>query len=106
MEYDWPGNVRELKHTIDRAAILSEDNIIKAENLPNNFRVYSEKLNSASQQTNILEGLYKNVEIVEKQIILDSLKRNNWNRTETAKVLGITRKTLYNKMKKYNIKNE
>jgi len=53
---------------------------------------------------NIPENLAKHLAIYEKQIIINALEDNSWNQTQTADFLGVSRKTLYNKMKKYNIK--
>ncbi|MCC3145680.1 phosphoenolpyruvate hydrolase family protein [Halanaerobium sp. Z-7514] len=104
MEYDWPGNVRELKNTIERAAILSEDEIIKLENLPQYFKKFTDQhdyYNSVQQN----EDLAAHLATFEKQIILNALEEQNWNQTETAENLGISRKTLYNKIKKYDLNN-
>ncbi len=102
MKYNWPGNVRELKNTIERAAILAEDNVIRAENLPQNLQRYSDKIGEAADK-NIPENLAKHLAIYEKQIIINALEDNSWNQTQTADFLGVSRKTLYNKIKKYNI---
>jgi transcriptional regulator with PAS, ATPase and Fis domain len=102
MKYNWPGNVRELKNTIERAAILAEDNVIRAENLPQNLQRCSDKIGEAADK-NIPENLAKHLAIYEKQIIINALEDNSWNQTQTADFLGVSRKTLYNKIKKYNI---
>jgi transcriptional regulator with PAS, ATPase and Fis domain len=102
MKYDWPGNVRELKNIIERAAILSENNIIKVENLPRSFKDLSDQISPLNNK-NMPEDLNQHVGLYEKQIIINTLKRNDFNQTNTADELGICRKTLYNKIQKYNI---
>lgn len=93
MNYPWPGNVRELQHCIERAVILAD----KAEIDENNLA-----LNSHVQQT----GSFSNqtFEDMEKQMIIVSIDKEHRNMSAVAKSLGITRPTLYKKMKRYDIK--
>ncbi len=97
MKYDWPGNVRELENTIQRAVIMAtEDYITKdyvqdiAEKIENKFHTITEKDMS--------------LEELEKEYIASLLKKYNGNISKTASILGITRKTLYNKIEKYRLK--
>ncbi len=92
MEYAWPGNVRELQHCIERAVILADQNEINEDSLA---------LNNNSQQPNIMN--FNTIEDMEKQMILNSIQKENGNMSETARNLGITRQTLYNKLKRYGI---
>jgi len=90
-EYRWPGNIRELQHTLEKAVILSETDVLQAGDF---------YLNSVVQTGN------ENPETLndaEKRLIQNSLKRNNDNLSAVAAELGITRPTLYSKMKKYNL---
>ncbi|SKC73888.1 phosphoenolpyruvate hydrolase family protein [Maledivibacter halophilus] len=103
MNYDWPGNVRELKHVLERASILSDGKYIKTNVLPEYLQKLSDELDIFQEQNAIKENL-KNFEHAEKQLINDALNETNWNRTKAAEKLGITRRTLYNKIKKYNFK--
>ncbi len=89
MDYTWPGNIRELQNTIEKAVILSEDNIIKPEDL---------YLRPVSGDTS--GGSFSTLEEMEEKMILLALEKNNGNYTAAAEQLGITRQTLYNKMKK------
>jgi DNA-binding NtrC family response regulator len=90
-EYHWPGNIRELEHTMEKAAILADiDNIQDI-----SF------INSSIQNTHSKNSL--NLEENEKFLISKALEKNHSHLSETAKELGISRKTLYNKMKKYDI---
>jgi PAS domain S-box-containing protein len=98
LEYDWHGNIRELKNVIERMVLLTEDGYITPNLLP-------EKIASINK-TNYLPSskeLEREVKQYEKLKILEALESENGNKTEAAKRLGITRATLYNKMKKLNI---
>jgi DNA-binding NtrC family response regulator len=87
--YHWPGNVRELQHTMERAVILSEEKILK----PTNFL-----LNASA--TIIPESYANTLEEMEEKMITNALTKHQGNYTATANELGITRQTLYNKMKR------
>lgn len=89
LRYSWPGNIRELQHTIEKAVILSESNIIKPDDLY--LRTGSPVNMNSSVST---------LEEMEKQMIQQALEKNNGNFTAAAEQLGITRQTLYNRIKK------
>jgi DNA-binding NtrC family response regulator len=93
MNYPWPGNVRELQHCIERAVILADKTEIDENNLA---------LNSPVQQTSNVS--IQTFEEMEKQMIIASIEKEKRNMSAVAKSLGITRPTLYKKMKRYNIK--
>jgi len=89
ISYPWPGNVRELQHTVERAVILSEDKILK----PADFLL--------NQKTEVaLESMPNTLSEMEQLMITNTLSRNNGNYSAAAEQLGITRQTLYNKIKK------
>jgi len=88
--YTWPGNVRELQHSIEKAVIMSDSSIL----LPSDFE-FRQIQRTTHQSESTLEE-------IEKKAILESLKRNNNNLSVVAQRLGITRQTLYNKLRKYN----
>lgn len=90
-QHHWPGNVRELKHTMERAYILS-DKVITEEH------ILLEDLDSAGG-INVPAGVP--LEELEKQAIVNTLEENDGNKTETAEQLGVSVKTLYNKLEKY-----
>jgi DNA-binding NtrC family response regulator len=93
--YSWPGNVRELKNVLERASALSDGKRIEVKDL----------FLSHGKKTSTLEGLSgKTLEEIEKAAIIATLKSASGNKTETAKHLGIAYSTLYEKMKKFGIK--
>lgn len=101
--YRWPGNIRELSNAIRSAVVLSE-NEIGVEHLPTSIRFSQEKSTSAGHSN---EAALKDVvKKVEREHILNTLKKTNWNRTDAAKILGIDSKTLYNKMKEYRLSED
>lgn len=89
LNYSWPGNIRELQHTIEKAVILSDSSVLK----PEDFYLRNVSSGSGNNTSSTLEE-------VEKQLIQQALEKNNGNFTAAAEQLGITRQTLYNRMKK------
>ena len=90
LDYDWPGNVRELENAMERAVILAKESLISVDDLP------QENLSlgySAASKKSIKE--------VEKEHILNVLRKTGDNYSEAARILGISRMTLYNKAKEY-----
>ena len=104
-QYDWPGNVRELINVIERAVVLAKGTIVNVEDLPESVRE-SSQIPGASQARISATNLKSALAAPEREIILEALERNGWNRQNTAKLLGINRTTLYKKMKKYGIEFE
>lgn len=99
LDYDWPGNIRELENVVERAAILARDDIIRPEDLalkPELKEDYYAKIIKKPVNTLSLAEL-------EKIHIENVLKANNWNKSRTAEILGISLKTLYLKLKRYGI---
>ncbi len=88
LKYSWPGNIRELQHTIEKAVILSESSVLKPEDF---YLKRPASVNSTNQFTTIEE--------MERQMIEQALEKNNGNFTSAAEQLGITRQTLYNKLR-------
>jgi DNA-binding NtrC family response regulator len=89
--YSWPGNIRELQHTVEKAVILSDSPVVKPEDL------YL-KQESSLPDTNSFITLDE----MEQKMIRQAIKANNGNYTAAAEQLGITRQTLYNRLKKQN----
>lgn len=99
--YPWPGNIRELQNVVERAVLLGKGEMIAVGDLPREVsggpsisipRVGSMTLKEALEEP-------------ERQIILDVLESNNWNRNATADSLGVNRTTLYKKMKKLGLED-
>jgi len=89
--HNWPGNVRELQHSLEKAVIMSDSPVLK----PSDFVFSSTSRNVIHNEMTLDE--------MEKKMIIDSLKRYGNNMSIVAARLGITRQTLYNKMKKYDL---
>ncbi|MBN1861237.1 MAG: sigma-54-dependent Fis family transcriptional regulator [Candidatus Thermoplasmatota archaeon] len=97
IKYEWPGNVRELKNVIQRAMLLSKKNIITAEFLPDRM------ITDHSQNKNLEIEIGLPLREVEKRYIERTLWWSRGNRVKAASMLGITRRTLYNKIDEYNL---
>ena len=89
--YSWPGNIRELQHTIEKAVILCDGNTISTGDL------YLNLANQVQSDESIT------LDEIEKRYILKEFKKNSQSLTLVAQNLGISRTTLYKKMKKYGI---
>ncbi len=104
VNYKFPGNVRELEHIIERAIIFSDSNIIHSANL------YLPNINASQNNTDLKDrpdagsNNSLSIEDLERQHILNVLDANGWEQNKSATVLGISLKTLYNKIKKFNLK--
>ncbi|MBF0317896.1 MAG: sigma-54-dependent Fis family transcriptional regulator [Nitrospirae bacterium] len=92
LHHKWPGNVRELEHAIEHAAIVCQTPLITYNDLPRS----------------ITEGLKRSSTTVEsrRQEIVDALNQTLWNKSRAARLLGISRRTIYRKMLQFNISNE
>ncbi|HOX16186.1 MAG TPA: sigma-54 dependent transcriptional regulator [Smithellaceae bacterium] len=100
MAYDWPGNVRELENVLQQTLLLSPFVVILPENLPDRFRQKEEKKksNGSSDMTPLEE--------VQREQILQTLKATSWNQSKAAEILGIDRKTLRMKIRRYGLQDE
>jgi len=103
LEYDWPGNLRELKHGVERACILSPGPMLEADSF------FDDDALPAPSQDNLAEAdthdhtLADYLRNSERKFILHSLESNAWHFGNTATALGISRKNLWEKMKKLDI---
>ena len=95
-EFDWPGNVRELRHSVHRAFIMSDPNGDEIQ-LPNSFE---SPFSSVKKPTNSVAA-GQTIEDVEKELIRITLENVNGNKTVAAEMLGISTKTLYNRLHAY-----
>ena len=94
MQHDFPGNVRELENIIEHAFVLCRGGVIHAAHLP-------EQLRPAQGEEGIEQT--KSLDELEARFILEALRRNGWNRQETARELGIHKTTLWRKIKRLGI---
>ncbi len=101
LNYSFTGNIRELEHIIERAIIFAEGELILPDdlNLPHSYQARSRTLSSTEDTDEILS-----MEELERWHIKKVLDKNRWDRSQTANQLGISPKTLYTKIKKYELK--
>ncbi len=97
--YDWPGNIRELENVIERMIVMSETDTLHSGLVPAEIRGVV-PVTGTSTLKETIEDLSH---ITEKQMIIDALNKTNQNRTKAAKLLGISRRTLQNKIKEYGL---
>ncbi len=100
MAYDWPGNVRELENVLQQTMLLSPFVVIVPENLPARFRCKTENEKSSDGQEMTL------LEEAQKEQILQALRKTSWNQSRAATALGIDRKTLRMKIRRYGLREE
>lgn len=93
LHYTWPGNVRELEHVIEHAFILSNQPLITVDSLPKDLKNFSKS--SVNNRRKLNETLLR-----------EALKKSNWKKANAAEILGLSRNTIYRKIKEYNILKE
>ena len=93
MQYPWPGNVRELEHAIEHAFILCRGQTIRVEHLPIDIREYEEKKTGSVKETAQDEAAR----------ILRALEKTGWNKAEAARLLGVSRQTIYRKIDEHKL---
>lgn len=97
--YPWPGNVRELQNVVERAVLLGKSDLVRLEDLPTTVLASAPVAMAPIGEQTLKQAL----EAPERQIILDVLEANHWNRQLTAEQLGVNRTTLYKKMKRLGL---
>jgi len=100
MAYDWPGNVREVQNVLQQTLLLSPYVVILPEHLPQRFH------KSLKDRENFVLPDLTPLERVERDEVLQTLKATSWNQSKSAQLLGIDRKTLRMKIKRYNLLEE
>lgn len=110
ISHDWPGNIRELENLVERTITFSTSDLITTQDLSEIFHMdgitagqkEQERITSVKDEIS-LDRLYGRVE---KEFILNALERNGWNQSQTAREIGISRSSLWTKMKKHTIKSQ
>jgi transcriptional regulator of acetoin/glycerol metabolism len=100
MTYNWPGNVREMENALQQTLLLSPFAVILPENLPERF------LQQKENKEEIALPDISPLETAERDKILQTLKATSWNQSKTAQLLGIDRKTLRLKIRRYGLLDE
>ncbi len=98
LKYSWPGNVRELENIIELALFLTEGNVVRPETLPPHIQALGRSTTGPE-----LKPLKDVVREMERQMISEALNRAKNNKVAAARLLGITRVTLYQKLREYNL---
>ncbi|MDY0212128.1 MAG: sigma 54-interacting transcriptional regulator [Desulfuromonadaceae bacterium] len=104
LQYQWPGNVRQLEHAMERAVALSSGELILVDDLPEEIRETRKKvfLHTCGQNT-MDGGLREALGQFERELIAETLKQNQNRKSQTAQMLGISRKSLWQKIQKHEL---
>lgn len=102
MNYDWPGNLKELRNVIERFILLGDDDLISVEHVPKNM-IPEQELELSSEPSEDVKLKARVSEQKEAAMIEEALRKTYGNKSAAAKLLGISRGTLYNKMKEYHL---
>jgi DNA-binding NtrC family response regulator len=97
IEYSWPGNVRELEHVVERAVALASQAILSIDDLPPEV---IQKDGEASDQRGIFPGTLK---ALQREQVLKMMESTHGNKERTARLLGISRRTLYRLLEQYGL---
>ena len=96
--YNWPGNVREMKNVIQRATLMCEGDQLVPEDLPPRF------LDVKPSESHVTFEMGTSLDEIEKTMVIRALETTKNNRKEAAKLLGISRRVIYNKLRKHGLK--
>ena len=100
--YEWMGNLRELRNVVKRSVLLCDNEVVESIHIPDEIRCpghFSEESTDPRSDVDLKEASHH----AERQVILDALHKADFNKSRAAKILKIDRKTLYNKINKFNI---
>jgi DNA-binding NtrC family response regulator len=101
MAHDWPGNVRELRNTIERAVVLCAEGQLQPRHLPPGFGTRAPRPASELPANAIQLEVGATVDDAERMLIFKTLESTHNNKTRAAEILGISLKTLHNKLREY-----
>ncbi|MCR4420115.1 MAG: sigma 54-interacting transcriptional regulator [Clostridia bacterium] len=101
--HSWPGNVRELANVIEHSVVMCRGSVILPEHLPEYLRGYCSARNPAPQVSSSIDNLKALIENLEKEAISAALKRTGNNRSKAIQLLGISRRSFYEKLRKYQL---
>jgi DNA-binding NtrC family response regulator len=96
MEYPWPGNVRELKSAFEYALVCCGDSLIRPQHLPPRFH-QAKKVEGTAKQASVSR------EEIKRQDLVNALELTRGNRSEAARILGVSRVTVWNRMKRFGV---
>ncbi len=96
MHYPWPGNVRELEHAIEHAFVICHGQAITVDHLPSEIKEYCDPKRPVHEKMSI-DG---------PKEILQALEKTDWNKAKAARLLGISRQTIYRKIDDYKLTKE
>ncbi|MBI4719062.1 MAG: sigma 54-interacting transcriptional regulator [Planctomycetes bacterium] len=95
-DYPWPGNIRELQNVVERAVLMSDGEMLLPRHLPPEIEASAAAVDGRAMEASTLHGQ-------ERALVLRALEENNWNQSQAAKVLGITRYHVRHRIKKYGL---
>ena len=107
MTYNWPGNARELRNTVERAVVLCPDGApLDAGHLPPGFGADQSRISPVEDGNTVIVRVGSTVDEAERLLILRTLEATGQNKTRAAEILGVSLKTLHNKLKEYGRERE
>lgn len=106
LSYSWPGNIRELKYCIERATVVCENSCLTSQHLPDSIHPADESIDIRESPETFPQPLKTFRNEYMRKFILQALEKTNGNKLEAAKILNISRKTLYNRIKELDIRYE
>ena len=102
--YSWPGNIRELQNTVERAAVMSDSGEIETQHLPDNItRGFSGSMSGSPEEGGQGSSIDDQIKEIEKGMIIEALKKTNGIQIKAAEVLSINQRSLWHRVKKYEI---
>ncbi|MDC3223601.1 sigma-54 dependent transcriptional regulator [Mariniblastus sp.] len=101
--YSWPGNIRQLQNAIERAKVLAEEDKIELQNLPHAILQHNQGIAATSSNESLPPGAKLDLETLNRMHVEETFARCNYNKTKTARALGINRRSLYRLLEKFDI---